>query len=201
MNKIIQSKYVKELENRGVNPLSGEGCQLGWRIDTDVSPKAKEHVESFYGGMKLTHYGFNGWAFDGEKYHASRTRAYKDHKLKAGWSTHDGWCFKLHRDHIEKLLVYLVLNQDNPYVVVMVEGGHKDNMRFEPILLVFDKQEEFESFRMGVNAETPPDTDDEALEQGFLVQKRQEWSDFSYSYQFGHQSGENVHGWTGKRIS
>jgi hypothetical protein len=47
MRIIVSDEYHKELERLGVNPLSGEGCQMGTRLDTDVCPGTVALVESY----------------------------------------------------------------------------------------------------------------------------------------------------------
>ncbi len=112
-----------ELREMGVNMLSGEGCNLGLRIDTDVSPQAEPLVSAFLGGVQLTHSGFNGWSQDPEgKYHAGGSARwnYDEKAYKAGWRGTSGKCFKMPRILINDLAVYLFLANGKAEAVVRI---------------------------------------------------------------------------------
>ncbi len=208
MNEIVANfnEFVTELRNRGVNILSGEGCQMGTRLDTDVSPEALPIVQSFYGGVKLIHSGYNGWCQDPQgKWHAGRSQAwdYENTTVKEGWTTHDGNAFKLHRTLIPELLIYLILHQDDPYAIIHVERKRdpEQHLTISERLYVFENGEEYGAFMDLDDDFDPMGSDDFVLDAAYYFKKQIDLFDIRYQMFFGNHKGSNMHMWSGKNIT
>lgn len=207
--KIIQeSDFIFTLISLGVNPLSGEGCRMGTRIDTDVSPEATPLIEEYFGGIKLTHAGFNGWSIDPDgKCHAGRQQAwdYEKKAQKEGWSTRDGFCFKLPESMISEILVFLLLRQkDSPEYLIRVAGKRIENVGAIPgKIILLDKEEKDIFMSMSTVEEYVFDLSrhEEVEREGYYFWKQVKmyevgWRSFNKS-----KAGSNRHSWTGKEIA
>lgn len=203
MKTIMSDEYSHELKRLGVNPLSGEGCQLGTRLDTDVCLDTVPLVESYLGGVTISHSGFNGWARDPEGvWHPSASRAwdYENKCKREGWITDQGKCFKLPRTMIDELLVYLLLNKDDKAeVIVWKQGKHGDEFYINGLLLVMSK-EEWNLFKLGYSGESTGE-ESGAYDQGDRMKRQEERFKIKWRVFFQDQRGSNTHGWTGKNIS
>lgn len=199
--KIIQSNDLyNELRNLGVNGLSGEGCNMGLRIDTDVSPEATPLVEEFLGGVVLTHSGFNGWAKDPEgKWHASQSMAWDyDNKCqREGWTTDRGKCFKLPYSMAQDLLVFLLLKKG--YDMVVTSTGAAKDLYYVYASVVAMSHDEYKDFRDGMEMEEYPAAGDYAAREGAHLAKRIET--FNIGWRTFNNPNSNMHMWSGKNIS
>lgn len=152
MQKILSgSQYNDELRRLGINILSGEGCKMGKRWDTDVSPQALPHLEAWLGGVRLTHSGMNGWAVDPKGvYHPGRSQAwdYESGKLREGWYTEDGHCFKLARSMMVDLLKWLILRSGEVAGIIHYVPYHVPNERayIQEGMYIFETESEMVDF-------------------------------------------------------
>ena len=206
MRTINQSDYRDELRKLGVNMLSGGGCNMGTRIDTDVSPAAAPYVEEYLGGMKFTHSGFNGWGKDEfGKYHANYSSAYHyvadKRVIRDGWSTEDGYCFKLPRTMIDELLIFLLLKQNEH--VIYVPAKRAQGFVLGGFILILSGNE-YVTFRKGLNYEgkeypSPSLPDTERIGRTLRMQS-DEYDLYWRSYE-GRNASANRHFFSGKKIA
>jgi len=206
MRTINQGDYSNELRKLGINMLSGEGCNMGTRIDTDVSPTAAPFVEEYLGGMKLTHSGFNGWGVDEfGKYHVNRMSAYhyvNDKFVKRdGWSTEDGYCFKLPRSMIDELLIFLLLKQNEHVVYVPADG--KPGFAIGGFILVMS-DDEYSMFRGGLDYDGNY-ADGVGLPKpkraGHVMRIQSDRYDLYWRHFEGQDASANRHAFSGKMIA
>lgn len=198
MKTIYEGDYRETLTNLGVNPLSGEGCQLGLRWDTDVSPQAAPLVEEWMGGMKLAHSGFNGWSVSPDGVYLSGASQAWDYinKVKLpGWKTDPGYCFKLPRSMLVDLLVFLLLKQpDTPQHLIRVESLWGEGSLVGNMIILLNTDER--SVFADVGKERPDQNDRVAALAFFLKEQNARWRGFMKD-----QSGANLHHFSGKKIA
>jgi hypothetical protein len=201
----MADEYQYELRKLGVNPLSGEGCQLSTRLDTDVSPEAVPLVESYLGGVTLNHSGYNGWAKDPEGvWHPGRSYAwdYENKCRREGWETSDGKCFKLPRTMIDELLVYLILWKDpEAWSIVYVQGKRVDNWGIINGRLMVMTRDEHTLFSEAYHSEESPYNKGSIEREAICLHRQTEeygvkWRLFNNTWR-----GSNTHAWSGKNIS
>jgi hypothetical protein len=208
MREVSSNDIIKELEQMGVAPLSGEGCNMGLRLDTDVSPAAAPLVEEWFGvDLKLKHTGFNGWAFDGAKYHEGRSSAYtydaEGHYVKKeGWTTHDGFCFKLPRSMMKELWLFMTLKQN--YGIYQISFiGEKAGLRGDDYFLVFKQEDDFKGFQTDLEAAIEKGdgeyiahaTPAQQVARTYLMKL------YTYRYWVNKDASANRHAWSGKMIA
>lgn len=205
MKIIHDDEYRRELERLGVNLLSGEGCNLGLRVDTDVSPKAAFYIEGYL-GVELQGGTFNGWSVDPDgKYHAGYSKSW-DYVNKCHipfWTTEVGYGMKMPRSLIEELLVYMLLAIDSYEMVVWV---HSKRVLLEGFfisgrVICFDSIEEYRKFRELMDNDTAfAEIDDPMAREACALARQAERWDVRWRSFRKEDVPANRHAFFGRKI-
>lgn len=152
MRVVDRDQMYTLLKEMGVNLLSGEGCRLGMRWDTDVSPRIAPLISNFLGGMDFTQEGMNGWGLTPEgNYRPGYGSAYEyvEGKLrkKEGWAIDPGYCFKLPRALIQPLFIYLALRLGYAPGGITHIPAQKAGLQYNDNFILFESKREWEESR------------------------------------------------------
>lgn len=210
----VSNGLRRELEEVGVALLSGESCNLGMRVTTDISPAAAPLVEEFL-AVKLHQSGMNGWARQiapGKlgRWQSGRMRAW-DYDLRTkrdGWETADGFCIHLPRSLVTDLFVFLTLKAGQYEVIIhswpvqQPYGG----LRFDESLLLFEPGEHerfMETFFRLYEIYKAGDYPDNSVEYTAKANYLAKWSVeevIAWRRYFAHYATTNTHAWSGRQL-